>query len=247
MTRPTPLKRTARGGALRRYLRESRELGTSLLLVLPLFVIYHVGVLVTGGVRNGVDFMTDALFAVMGGSLAGYLALNGAVLLGLLLALLVQRRRGKLHPQLFPWVLLESSLYASLFGTVVTTLVHWLGLGSLLAAGYGPHNAIVLSVGAGLYEEVVFRLLLMGGLYRLLSMGSMPHGWAGALSLLVSSALFSAVHHLGSLGEPFTLSAFTFRFFAGVVLASIFAFRGLGVAVYTHALYDVIVLVLFGG
>lgn len=247
MMRASPQKRDVRDGTLRRYLRESRELGTSLLLVLPLFVAYHVGVLVTGGLRNGVDFMTDALFAVLGGSLPGYLAVNGAVLLGLVLTLLVQRRRGKLHPRLFPWVLLESCVYASLFGTVVTTLVQWLGLGPLLAAGFGPQNALILSIGAGLYEEVVFRLLLMGGVYRLLTVRSMPRWWAGTLSLLVSSAVFSAVHHLGNLGEPFTLSAFTFRFFAGVVLASIFAFRGLGVAVYTHAVYDIIVLVFLAG
>ncbi|MFZ9889561.1 MAG: type II CAAX prenyl endopeptidase Rce1 family protein, partial [Myxococcota bacterium] len=156
----------------------------------------------------------------------------------------VLRRRGELHPRLFPWVLLESSVYAVLFGTVVNTLVQWLGLGALLAAGFGPGNALVMSMGAGLYEEVVFRLLLMGGLYRLLSLRSGPTWWAGVLSLLVSSFVFSAIHHVGSLGEAFTLSAFIFRFVAGAVLAAIYALRGLGVAVYTHAIYDVIVLVV---
>ncbi|MFZ9885989.1 MAG: hypothetical protein ACO3JL_00700, partial [Myxococcota bacterium] len=97
--RPLP-KRGSRGGTLRRYLQESRELGTSILLVLPLFVAYQIGILATGGLRNGVDFMTDALFALVGGSVPGYLAVNGSVLLVLVVTLLVLRRRGELHPRL---------------------------------------------------------------------------------------------------------------------------------------------------
>lgn len=212
--------------------------------MLPLFVAYQLGVLMTGGVRNGVDFMTDALMALVGGSLVGYLAVNAVVAVALVVLLLVMRRRGELHPRLFPFVLLESSVYAFLFGGVVIGLIRTLGLGALLATSYSPGNALVLSIGAGLYEELVFRLFLMGGLFWLLtSVLKRPRLLSAIIALVVSSAIFSAVHHVGSLGEPFTLSAFTFRFFAGVVLAGIYYTRGLAVAVYTHAIYDVIVLV----
>ena len=69
---------------------------------------------------------------------------------------------------------------------------------------------------------------------------------SAALAVLLSSFVFSAVHHVGSLGEAFTVSAFTFRFFAGVLFALIYQLRGLAVVVYTHAIYDIIVLVFLG-
>ncbi len=230
---------------LRAYLAQSRELGTSVVLVLPLFVAYQLGVLLTGGIRNGVDFMTDALMLLVGHSLAGYLAVNAAVLGVLLVVLAVMRKRGELHPRIFPAVLVESTVYAFFFGAAVSGLIHALGLGVLLAAGFTPGNAIVLSIGAGLYEELVFRLFLMGGLFWLFtSVLGRSRTLSAIVALLVSSLVFSAVHHVGNMGEAFTISAFTFRFFAGVVLAAIYYFRGFAVAVYTHAIYDVIVLVL---
>lgn len=247
MDAPRALRKAARRGGLQRYLAESKELGTSLVLVLPLFVAYQLGVLLTGGVRNGVDFMTDALMALVGGSLAGYLAVNAAVAGALVVVLMAMRKRGELHPRTFPFVVLESAVYAVFFGAAVIGLIRALGLGALLAAGFSPGNALVLSIGAGLYEELVFRLFLMGGMFWIFtSVLKRPRFLSAFVALVVSSLVFSAVHHVGNMGEPFTLSAFTFRFFAGVVLAGIFYTRGLAVAVYTHAIYDVIVLVFRG-
>ena len=57
-----------------------------------------------------------------------------------------------------------------------------------------------------------------------------------------SSTLFSAIHHLGPLGDPFSVWVFTFRLLAGLVFGVIYWFRGFAVAVYTHALYDMYVL-----
>lgn len=243
-----PSRKPANRAGLKRYLAESKELGTSVVLVLPLFVAYQLGVLLTGGIRNGVDFMTDPLMALVGGSLPGYLAVNAFVLGSLLVVLAVMRKRGELHPRIFPFVLLESSVYAVFFGAAVIGLIHALGLGALLAAGYSPGNALVLSIGAGLYEELVFRLFLMGGMFWIFtSVLGRSRLLSAFVALVVSSLIFSAVHHVGNLGEAFTLSAFTFRFFAGVVLAGIYYTRGFAVAVYTHAIYDIIVLVLRGG
>jgi hypothetical protein len=54
---------------------------------------------------------------------------------------------------------------------------------------------------------------------------------------------FSAVHHLGPYGDKLLLGVFTFRVLAGLLFGLLFWFRGFAVAVYTHALYDVLVLV----
>jgi membrane protease YdiL (CAAX protease family) len=230
----------------RGYFEETRDLMTSVVLVLPLFVAYQIGILTTGGVRNGVDFMTDVLFALTGGSLSIYLAINAGVLIALLGIIVVQRKRGSFRPRVWWKLLLESTVYAVFFGAGVSLLANMLGFGALLSVGeMSAANKLVMSIGAGLYEELVFRLFFMGGLFALLHKALKRGAFvSGLIALVVSSVVFSAVHHVGNMGEAFTVSAFTFRFFAGVLLGIIYWARGFAVAVYTHAIYDVIVLVL---
>lgn len=233
-------------GTLRVYLEESRELFTSIVLILPLFVAYQLGILLTGGMRNGVDFVSNTLFTLLDGNLLAYLGLNAAIvfLFGVLLVSL--RKKGGFHPKLFPWILLESVIYALFLGSAVIVLMDALGLEGLLAAAEKPVkmnliDKLVMSAGAGLYEELVFRLFLMGGLYMLAArVLSLPRFVSATLAVVASSLIFSAVHHIT---EPFTMSAFSFRFFAGLLFAFIFQVRGLAVAAYTHFLYDVYVMV----
>jgi membrane protease YdiL (CAAX protease family) len=95
--------------------------------------------------------------------------------------------------------------------------------------------------GAGLYEEVLFRLLLLPLLiwvFRRLGCGNVA---AAILGLLASSLLFSAAHYVGPLGDTFQLYSFTFRALAGMFFAILFVVRGFGIAAGTHAVYDVLV------
>jgi membrane protease YdiL (CAAX protease family) len=249
---------------LRDYLRDSKDPLNSLVMVTPLFVAYQLGILFTGGVRNGVDFVTDMLLLVLqatlevtigqsskGAVLTAYLVVNAGVLLAALIAIGILRKKGALHPRLWPIVVGESTVYAFLFGSAVSLMMSAFGLDALLAAGadteMSPFVGLVSSIGAGLYEEIVFRLFLMGGLFALFSrvLGERV-GVAAIAAVVVSSAIFSFVHHIGPMGDPFTLGVFFFRFFAGVILAAIFTLRGFAVAVYTHAIYDVLVLVIRG-
>lgn len=243
-----------RGGGLRHYLDASRDPFSSAVLLVPLFLFYQVGILATGNLRNGVDFVTSTLFTAFNGSLTGYLAFNGVVLVGFAVALAALRKKGRTgkrhwEPRIVPWMVLECTLYAVVFGAVVVAMIRGLGLGGLLGVGLaadapsqmGFIDKLVMSAGAGLYEEIVFRLVLMGGLFWLAHrVMSMPRFVSATLALVISSVVFSAVHHIS---EPFTLSAFTFRVFAGAAFALLYQTRGLAVAAYTHTLYDVWVMV----
>lgn len=234
--------------SVKRYLHDSRDLFTSMVLVLPLFLMYQVGVIWLGGVRNGVDFMTSAMWAASGESAGVYMLINLALLLVFGGFTYFLRERGTFRPQIWPAVIAESTIYAMLFGGAVIKLMTTLGLGGLLAAGGGQAQGIfgsfILSLGAGLYEEITFRLIGMGGLFwGLTRLTPLPRWANAAIAVVVSSLIFSAIHHIGALGDPFTLGTFTFRFFAGVLLALIFYLRGFAVAVYTHAIYDIIVMV----
>ena len=61
-------------------------------------------------------------------------------------------------------------------------------------------------------------------------------------AIVLSALLFSLVHYVGSMGDPFTLSSFLYRFIFGLLLNGIYVWRGFGIAAWTHALYDLMVL-----
>lgn len=232
---------------LKTYLAESRDLFGSLVMVVPLFIAYQIGVLATGGIRNGVDFMSDILWLAADNSLWNYLLINVGILVAFGIGLFVLREKGTFKPRVWPWVLAESTVYAMLLGSAVVFLMNTLGLDVLLSTGpkeQGFFTSLVLSLGAGLYEEIVFRLILMGGMFWVGAKAMKLPAWVSAVGAVVlSSLIFSGIHYIGSLGDTFTLGSFVFRFFAGVLLAVIFYLRGFAVAVYTHAIYDIIVMV----
>jgi hypothetical protein len=107
--------------------------------------------------------------------------------------------------------------------------------------------SIITGIGAGIYEELVFRLILICLLMLLFQDAlKLSHKASIILAVLISAALFSAHHHViflnGRLDQsaPFNLPEFTFRTLAGVYFAALFAVRGFGITAGTHAFYDII-------
>lgn len=226
-----------------------RNLLTSLILVFPLFLIYQVGVLFTLPMLNGADFVTVLLFHTLGLSLKGYLGFLGGVLLLFLGALLILRRHQRFDGAMVLPVMLESVIWALTMGSlIIFVMTKVLGINPRLAAGIegqGLVTRFVMSLGAGVYEETVFRLGLMSGLAVVLEKLFRVVPWVALLvALLLSATIFSAMHHLPPYGDPLTLGPFVFRILAGIFFGLLFWRRGFAVAVYTHAFYDVFVLVV---
>jgi membrane protease YdiL (CAAX protease family) len=94
-------------------------------------------------------------------------------------------------------------------------------------------------LGAGIYEELLFRVLLVSGIAALgLALG-LRKALAVGLGIVLSALIFSAFHYLGPFGDALTLPSFTFRTIAGLLLSGLYVARGFGIAAWTHALYDV--------
>jgi len=117
----------------------------------------------------------------------------------------------------------------------------------VLAAGQPLLPSIVTGIGAGIYEELVFRLILICLLMLLFQdVLKLTHKSSIILAVLISAALFSAHHHIiflnGRLDQssPFNLAEFAFRTIAGIYFAALFAVRGFGITAGTHAFYDII-------
>ncbi len=238
--------------SLREYLAASREPRYSVTFALPLLLLYEgltalLSQSALAGVRNGADVLLKTVFLAFGGR-------NGVTAFGVLL--LVggawsvwqdrQRHPGPLRPGVLAAMLAESLAYAALFGFVVAMLTAALLNGVGLAAVQAPARGalpvaaqLVVSLGAGIYEELLFRVLLVSGLVGIATLLGWPRSLGLSLAIVGSAAIFSAFHYLGPLGDHFTLASFTFRAVAGLVLSGLYTARGFGITAWTHALYDV--------
>ena len=241
---------------MRDYFRTTRKHSYSLLFVLPLLLLYEVGAWgisgPTSGMRNGADVLLRAALAAGGvrgtAAFAAVLVLVGAVLI----ALERRRERVPLRAPLFAGMLAESAVYAVIFGAVVGTATRWLRGGARLAADGGVdrlpvRDQVILSLGAGLYEELLFRVLLVGGLVGLFGALGMRKKNAGIAAAVLAALIFSAFHYIGPYAYPLELQSFVFRMVAGLAFSGLFLLRGFGIAAWTHALYDVFLVVLRGG
>ena len=110
---------------------------------------------------------------------------------------------------------------------------------------------IITGIGAGIYEELVFRLILICLLMLLFQdVLRLTHKNSIILSVLISAALFSAHHHVvfldGQFGRiaVFNWTEFGFRTIAGIYFAALFAIRGFGITAGTHAFYDIIATII---
>jgi membrane protease YdiL (CAAX protease family) len=118
-------------------------------------------------------------------------------------------------------------------------------LRSLAAGGVGGSvlDRLTLSIGAGLYEELLFRVVIVALISNCMRMVGFSRLVAGIVAVIVGALLFSAFHYIGPFGEPMRLESFVFRALAGVAFSALYLTRGFGITAWTHALYDVAVMV----
>lgn len=264
--------RTARPAAGRgaSYWALSRAPRYSLLLALPLLVLYEglaaaLGDLAGVRVRNGADVWLKAPFVALFGPRGP--VVFGALVVGAAVVLVwrdVRRARDGVRGGVLLRMLAEAATLAVVCAVVVgmataqllRVLPHVaaaLPLHGLVVpgpppgglAGLGGPAQLMVALGAGLYEELLFRVVLVGALgwlaRRVLGLG--PAG-AGLVAVVGGAVLFSLAHYVGALGDPFTVESFTFRLVAGLFFSALYVLRGFGIAAWTHALYDVGVLLL---
>ena len=234
------------------YWRAARAPRYSLLFALPLLALYEALALLfrdeMRGVRNGADVMLKGLAGAVVGRDAPLVVLGLAVLAGAWLVARDMRRGGRLRWRIFAGMAAESIVLALAFGLVVGTLTAQIlqpfGLMAIAPVdALGPISILVISLGAGIYEELVFRVLLVGALAW---GGRAVLGWrtrtAGIVATVVGALVFSAVHYIGAYGDPFELASFTYRFVGGLAFSAMYLTRGFGITAWTHALYDVFLM-----
>jgi membrane protease YdiL (CAAX protease family) len=224
--------------------------------VLPLLVIYEMGIwLVNTGelsqVRIGADILVKRLLNFIG--IHGTFWMSALlVAIGVVIILYERKKNIPIRPRYFGLMFGESLVYGLVVGISVASFVAqlfsviWPPLLEHGARGISMAQGLILSLGAGVYEEFVFRLVLVSALVLLLRLLPIGNRLRYILAAIIGAAIFSSVHYLGELGDVFTLQSFTFRFLMGLCLNALFLWRGFGIAAMTHALYDILVTLAQG-
>jgi membrane protease YdiL (CAAX protease family) len=240
------------------YWEQSRQPLTSLLFILPFLAVYEFGVLWQSAEspRNGAEVWMRQFLGLI--HLGDYYFLLPLLMIVVLLGWQhLTHRPWKVSKGVLTGMLLESLILAVVLIGIAKLQNSWfpfqiqgnpagdtleIGASSLptLSIGEWMHR-LVSYFGAGVYEEMLFRLILLPAcasvLINLGVKGQASWLWAAVLT----SVLFAAAHHVGSLGEAWAIRPLLFRSIAGMFFSLLFLFRGFGICVGTHALYDIMV------
>lgn len=228
------------------YARHTRSNTYGFLAALPLFAAYEFFLLWAAPangtvVRVGAEVWTKEMLWMIG--LNGQLALGVVVILIGLVVLWRDRNKNiPIRSSYFLGLILESGIYAVVFAILISSVV------GMVFAMIPPLSGeqitrLGLSVGAGLYEELFFRVLLVSGLFvTVQALSTLNRSRAYVAAAIIGALIFSAVHYMGPFGDVFSLSSFLFRFLFGLVLNALYVVRGFAVAAWTHALYDIMLV-----
>ena len=228
------------------YLLKSRTSFYSFLFTLPLFFLYEVNILFLSWddilvVRNGADFLMRNILESF--DIYGLYGLGLVFFLGLLVTYIFfikedQKQEVNVN---FLFIMLAESM---LWSVVLYFLLFKFMVLLMNPVGKTILQQVTLAIGAGIYEEFLFRVLLIAGLSGILGFVFMwDKTFKNIIAVVLSGGIFSAFHFMGEYGDFFSMELFLIRFFAGLILGVLYMYRGFGITGYTHSIYDLIVLI----
>ena len=233
----------------KKYFQESRTPLYSLLITTPLLIIYESLLYRLNrsditGIRNAADVLIRRIFHHF--DIYGFYIVGVIIFVSMFLAFYFRFQRNKsvhLNLNFFVLMVVESLVYAFVLVMVMNRSSYLLSSPSQ----FNTHSQlVVMAIGAGIYEEFVFRFIMISaGLFffnKLLKWEKNPSKIA---SIILAALLFSLFHYIGRFGEAFQIKSFLLRAIAGLLLSIIYIFRGYGITAYTHILYDLILIYIF--
>jgi hypothetical protein len=228
-----------------------------LVFLLPLIIAYEIclALLLPTEDRQHVNTVEAHrrlldFFAQLGVPRTGGLFLGGLVIiLVLLIWHLLLRERWRIDPLVAVLMAIESFLLAIPLLLLGQLIAHHAIGASLPAqtsfADLGLFSQMAISVGAGLYEELVFRMVMIAVLHTLLvDVGKIPHTAGATIAILVSAVAFTFYHDLHTATGELSGRRVVFYLVAGLYFGVIYVLRGFGIVVGAHALYDIIAVLL---
>jgi hypothetical protein len=224
----------------RGYFEETALPLPSLAFLLPMIAIYEIGIRwyashpSSEGQQRILAFTKAQQFFSLFGA-TGQLMPAGAVIAILLCCHLVRRDSWSTHLGYIAGMFLESAMYAIPLRALALVFS---GRLPLYAGSQHMGATLVLSVGAGVYEEMLFRFVAFTILsFLLIDLMRMEKVHGYVLIVVISALAFAAYHYWGA--EQFEWRSFAFRTLAGIYFGTIFFWRGIGITAGAHAAYDI--------
>ncbi|MHC5025781.1 MAG: CPBP family glutamic-type intramembrane protease [Planctomycetota bacterium] len=246
--------------ALPGYWTISRRPLPVLLFLLPLIAAYEVGLVLVlrseqGVVTNKAHESLLQFFSVMGIDLAGSLFLGGiAIVVVLLIWHLLNRDPWRVEPSVLGKMAAESLVLTLPLIVIALLLQRQSAAPAAVAgtAGAAPDLAqmsissrLAISIGAGLYEELLFRMLIIAVAHTLLvDVAGLSSRSGAAIAVIISAIAFTVYHPLEGPDGRLSSMRVVFYFLAGLYFGLVFLVRGFGIVVAVHAFYDVFALVV---
>jgi membrane protease YdiL (CAAX protease family) len=230
------------------YWALARQPLTSLVFVAPILMAYEAGVMLAGpeALRNGADVWLRQLLDLLG--LSPYFLLPILTVCVLLAWHHTTGQPWRVKPPVLYGMACECAVLAFCLlgiarwhGSFFASSVEAVWPAAVAPGPVGPLDRLVLFLGAGIYEETLFRLVLLTGMAALVRMTGVSRPAALAVAVVLSSLAFSAAHYVGPHGDSLALASFVFRFVAGAFFSILYVVRGFGIAVGAHAGYDILV------
>jgi hypothetical protein len=226
------------GQRAEQYWVQSRRPLASLVFLAPLLITYEAGVLLLG-VQNGADAFLRRVLEVLG--FGQHFVLPLLMVCILLAWHHLAREPWRLSAGIISGMAVESLALGICLRVILflqDMLFHVFEEPALSIGGQAKEAVGLL--GAGIYEELLFRLILLWlAVWALRHMGVAPRAATVAAAVL-TSLLFAAAHNVGPYGEPLEAFRFLFRVLAGLFFAAVFLYRGFGIAAGSHAAYDIL-------
>ena len=228
-----------------KYFNYSKSIITSFLFIFPLFIFYE---LIAFFKFSNSEFVirntADIIFRDIIRYFTDHLLLVQFLLIVLFFTYCIytssEKKLYKFKIKYMPLMFIEGFLYGFILVFILNGLDVFTKISFLFYEDY--ILSFYLCLGAGIWEEILFRFILLNFLLYIFSFILSNNLILLVLSILFSSIVFSLFHYIGSFGELFTFYSFVIRVLGGVYLSIIYYYRGLGIAMFTHFIYDFILV-----
>lgn len=227
------------------YWKFSKTPFYSFLFTLPYFIFYEIGIFFTSQddlvvIRNGADALMRQALSRFG--IIGLYWLGALFFIAFIITFIAQKKKWK-----------ESVIVGNYFFIMTLESIFWSYILFILMSNMNillmnPNGElliqqITLAIGAGIYEEFLFRVVLILIISSILTM---TFRWSknnvNIIAIIISAGVFSAFHFIGEFGDFFSFKVFMVRFLAGIFLGFLYLFRGFGITAWSHSIYDLIIL-----
>jgi hypothetical protein len=238
------------------YWGRSRQPLSSLIFLIPLLIAYELGVMIYAtNYANGTEqqiyarTLLNEFFAWFGVTTH---FLPGLIVVVLLLSChIVSGAKWEWNPPLYLAMAAEALFLAGPLFVLMKFVGSHVQMQARAAAltGRAPpavgqtwQAELVFSIGAGIYEELLFRVIVIALLHWLLVDLLEVDDTLGSMLAVFVSALLFALYHFSPQQHPFSMGKCLLYMLGGLYLAGVYVIRGFGIAAGTHAAYDIFIV-----